>query len=443
MSEWATENSIPDELKSNLVDSAVKLAPPVKHRVKSGSNDIYEYLRGGRDQPKLYETLGDNFFNSQFLYSVVAEVDMASLIDAMLYSQGVPTRLNEPLVEAFREFEPAMEEGLSEASGPVFEYLLKDRESVDVAHTLRASIPSGFPGALLEGLEIFEVSSGMIRSGVEQYLPEEVEDLSRRQLDSAFAEIEPAVREQLIKSADPILDYLLNQREGVSVSVSLEPLKEGLREPLREAFMNSPPPQFADLPPEVLREHFEEYYRGLIATMPRTAEIDENWPVMDDVKELTESILTECQRSLADARDGLAEGIANAERGLAELRGDVSEFQLWYKVLIGVMVLLILAIVLIYRTVKGATRSLGIVFLLYGIVGLAGVILARSIATTHLTGLDLPSAVQSLPVQLLNDGTSPLQVLSIGMIVVGIILVLVSIFYPFRRGYLQSSELRT
>ena len=78
--------------------------------------------------------------------------------------------------------------------------------------------------------------------------------------------------------------------------------------------------------------------------------------------------LAEAESGLYETRQSIAEGIAEAEEPLEQAREYVGWFQLGYKILIGFMVLLIAGIILIHRQVKGATRGLGITFLIYGAI---------------------------------------------------------------------------
>ena len=95
------------------------------------------------------------------------------------------------------------------------------------------------------------------------------------------------------------------------------------------------------------------------------------------------------------------------------------------------MLLLILGIVLIHRQVKGATRGLGITLLTFGAIELIGVFAARYFAGIQLAQLPpLPDQVQTWLPQLLNSFLAPLQWLSIGLIVGGVALIVVSIIYP-------------
>jgi len=130
----------------------------------------------------------------------------------------------------------------------------------------------------------------------------------------------------------------------------------------------------------------------------------------------------------------IAAAIAEAEKGLEQGREVISYFQLGYNLLIGFMLLLILGIILIHRQVKGATRGLGITFLTFGALELIGIFVAKYFAELQLAQLPpIPSPLQTWLPQFLNNCLAPLQVLSIGLIVGGVALLIVSFVYRPRQ----------
>ncbi len=129
-------------------------------------------------------------------------------------------------------------------------------------------------------------------------------------------------------------------------------------------------------------------------------------------------------------RYDIAVAIADVEEVLEETREYVSWFQLGYKILIGVIVLLIIGIVLIYREVKGATLTLGIIFLIYGIIQFAGIMVARYFGERQWPLGELPAQLDPILWRAANDTVAPLQWFSLGILIVGAILIAVSIVYP-------------
>jgi hypothetical protein len=126
---------------------------------------------------------------------------------------------------------------------------------------------------------------------------------------------------------------------------------------------------------------------------------------------------------------------------LKDGREYIANFQLLYKVLIGFMVLLVIGIVLISWQVKGATRELGTVFTTYGVFEYAGVLVVKYFSGRPIADLPLiPSSLQDLVPpsfqawlpQFISDFLAPLEMFSLGMLIGGIVLLVVSFVY--KRG---------
>ena len=118
---------------------------------------------------------------------------------------------------------------------------------------------------------------------------------------------------------------------------------------------------------------------------------------------------------------------------LEQVRQGIGYFQLGYKILIGFILLLILGIVLTNRKVKGATRSIGIPFLSCGVIGYISTFVTKHLAETQLTRLDIPTWLQSWFPQFIDDFLAPLEIFSIGLMIAGIALLIVSFVYKPRQ----------
>jgi hypothetical protein len=95
------------------------------------------------------------------------------------------------------------------------------------------------------------------------------------------------------------------------------------------------------------------------------------------------------------------------------------------------MVLVIAGITLILRRVKDICLDLGIVFFLYGVGVFTGVMIAKNIAKVKLAEIqDIPQAFSTLPVTLVNDILSPLQIISLVCLILGIALIAMYFIYP-------------
>lgn len=433
MTEQMAEEDFPEELLTAMVDTIDKLEAPVKQQVSAATHDTFDYLLGKKASPDLAATLGDTFLNSDFVASLMAELDLAALAEEVVSQQtseeGLTEEMGNAIVSTITELEPTIKQKVPAASEPIFDYLLGKTESIDLVHTLRSTIlTSDFFVTLLEGLDISALLPESLGEQRVEELPEELSYLSEY-VDDAIAALEPTIREEVKVAADPVLDYLLGERESLSIVISLEPVIESLEDSLREAFLKSPPPDYADLSPSELNQLFDLHFAELTGNMPSTIELTEALFPPELTAQITDA-LVEAENGLEQARQAIAEAIADAEARLEQAREYVSWFQLGYYILIGLLALLVLAIILINHEVKGATRGLGITCLTYGAIEALGLFLTKNLATTQLAGIEIPSVFQGLMVQFLNDFLAPLQMLSIGLAVAGAVLIVASFVYP-------------
>ena len=100
-----------------------------------------------------------------------------------------------------------------------------------------------------------------------------------------------------------------------------------------------------------------------------------------------------------------------------------------YEPLIGLIVLLIAAIILVYRNFKDSTRTIGITFLIYGITEFVIVILARTLVPNYIPFEDIPLSMQNLILDIYKNVLTPLQWFSLGIMIAGILLFVASFFF--------------
>ncbi len=436
LSEQMGEEEFPEELTTTMIATIDKLEAPVKEQVSAAIHSTYDYLLGKRQSPDLAVTLGDTFLSSDFVASVMDELDLASLTEVILSEQmgeeEFPEELKATLVNTITEIEPLIKQRIVTAADPIFDYLLGKSESIDLALTLRNTIlTSDFVSSLLEELDISSLASEFLGEQLAGEIPQEMEFLIES-LDDVIAELEPMIERELIAAADPILDYLLGQRQSFSISISMEPVIETLKDTLREPFLESPPAEFAALPRGTLERYFDEYFEEFTEMIPATFELDETLFPAEIPAQIAEAI-AEAEAGLEEARQGTAEVIAEAEEGLEPARQYVGYFQLGYKLLIVFMLLLVLGFVLISREVKYITRRLGIPLLTYGALWYAGIFVAKYFAVTQLPLPEIPASLQTWMTQLIENSLAPMQTLSLGLLIGGIALIVVSFVYKPRQ----------
>ena len=433
ISEQEDEEDFPEELGTALIDTITKLESPVKEQLGAAIGETYDYLLGRKDTPDLRATLGNTFLNSAFVASLMEELDLSLLAEEFISEQEdeeeFPEELRAALINTITELEPLIKEKVSAAADPIFDYLLGESQSIDLALTLRNTfLSSDFVVSLVNELDISSLASEFLGEQLLEDIPEELEFLVEH-LDDAIAELEPTIKEALIAAADPILDYLLGESQSISVVISLEPIIENLEDTLREAFLESPPAELTGLPLAGIEQYFDKYFGELTEMIPSAFELDETLFGTEIPAQIAEAI-AEAEEGLGEARQSIAEALAEAEEGLEQARQYVGYFQLGYKILIGLIVLLIAGIVLLNRQVKSATRKVGTIFLTYGVLWFAGILVGKYFAGKQIAQLDIPPYFQELLPRLVNDFSAPLQWFSLGLLIGGVVLIAVSFVYP-------------
>lgn len=225
-------------------------------------------------------------------------------------------------------------------------------------------------------------------------------------LKEAFYEVisdqEPWLKEQVNAAIYSGYDYFLGKSESLNIVISLDQLKTSLRDSLWQTFNEYLPSELFGLPEDQLKSYFDQYYQEIAGQIPSEFTIDES------------SIPPEAMEQILQVRQG------------------IGYFQTGYSALIGFMVLLIAGIILIHRNVRNTTRELGIIFLIYGVLEFVGVYLAKIFAPTSLPLYDIPLPLQTWLMVLYNDLLASLQMFSLGVLIGGVVLLVVSFVYKPR-----------
>jgi len=230
------------------------------------------------------------------------------------------------------------------------------------------------------------------------------------------ADIKPVVKQQIEAAADPMLDYLVGKTDSFSITINVEQLKSSLKTALHDVVFASPPPDLAAVPVAQRETVFNQLFDNFAGGLETSVQLDQ-------------AILG------PDARTGFVDGIRQAEDGLTQARQYVAWFQLGYAALIVLALVLIAAIALVYREVRGATRYLGIVFLSYGVLELAAAFAGRYLAAKELPKVltDVPATLQTWMANLVDRLLAPTTTYSIALLVAGVVLLIVSFVYAKRK----------
>ena len=223
-------------------------------------------------------------------------------------------------------------------------------------------------------------------------------------LDKTITDLEPWIKEQSSTAIYTGYDYLMGRTQSLSLTISIEPVKDSLKENLREALLASPPPELQGMSPALIEQYSDETLQRLVGDIEPTFEFTES------------SLPPEALDILEQIRQGMG------------------YYQLGYKALIGFMLLLVLGIILISRQVRDITRRLGIPCLTYGAFGYAGIFVAKYFAERQLPLLDVPASLETWIPQFVNNLLAPLEMFCLGLLIGGIVLIIVSIVYRRRQA---------
>ncbi len=353
--------------------------------------------------------------NPDFVTSELNRLDISSLVEELVHIEAPPEApdLDKTIKETITSVEPLVKEQLSSAVHSVYDYLLGKTQNPDLKSILRTTFfNTNFVSSLVDNIDISSPAGAFLSQQFAKAIPVEIANLDKYIAD-AIDEAKPAMKEQIVAAADPVFDYLLMESQTLNVSISLEPVKEALRVRLLRAFLESPPPELATIPVNMRESYFNQYYPEFSKEIPTAFQLDE-------------SVIG------TDVPANIEEGLATAEEALAQARQYVSYFQLGYTLLIVFMLLMVAGIILIIRNVKDVTRRLGIPLLTYGAIEYASIWVAKYFMKGKLPLPDIPPSLQTWITQLSYNLIAPLEIFSLGMLIAGAVLTIVSFVY--KRG---------
>jgi len=250
------------------------------------------------------------------------------------------------------------------------------------------------PDFVISEIDKLDVHSIIVEQ-VKSQLPEEVPYITEI-FDDVAAELEPWLKEQTTRVIYAGYAYLEGDEE-LNIVIPLEQVKTSIKDNLAQAIRESLPPDLEGLPQDQI-----EFLISLAC-----AQVDSQVPQQFEINEalLGTEIVTQLQKA----------------------KEIVAYIKLGYKVLIGLSALLVLFIALIqWWRAKPIARFIGIAFTVAGVINLI-VALAARLIIFQIIPADIPAELTALLPQLISDISHPLLIYSIGILVVGIGLIVLSI----------------
>jgi len=259
---------------------------------------------------------------------------------------------------------------------------------ITINHTI---LNPNFVISELDKLDAYSIIADEVRNQV----PRE-EPYTAQSVDETLTELELWLKEQVATVVNSGYAYLKGEKE-LNIVIPLEQVRTSLKENLAQAIRESPPPELEGLPPSQVEVFISQ----------ACAEIDSQIPPQIEINEalLGPEIVTQLHKA-------------------KEIIGYI---EIGYKALIGLAAVLILIIALIqWWRVKPVARYIGISFTTAGALSVVGTIVAAHLDFQAIH-LDIPPEIGAKLPQLISDCVYPLQIYSVGVLIVGIGLIVLSV----------------
>jgi len=310
----------------------------------------------------------------------------------------------------------------------------------------------------VDRIDVSEIVDELAGDLFSQDLPGEAQFLQEA-VYNIIDDQEPWLKEQFRYVINTAYDYLLSDTDTLEITIDLAAVKAGLKESIWDSLTE----QAADWLPDVVTnelspyidEHFDEY-TGLIpdeyvppgiTDLPEEQlmgfldlylqDIGQEIEQQDLMPEITGLLEVLLKPYYDDYADEFLEVVpAQIEWNEDNIPADVMDqllmareyigyFQAGFYWLIFIMVVLAGLIFLVNWNVRNACRALGIDLIVFGALDLIGVIAARLANPLDMIP-DMPATFESWLTALYNDVLSIMMWFSIGILIIGIALLVVS-----------------
>jgi hypothetical protein len=430
-------------MKAILIDTSRKIEPALKQQFKAAVKPVYDYLKGKSKELNLSEVLSDTIASNNFLITVINDIDAVALVKEIIAEDdsqtldGLSKELSDSVVNILTNLESQLKKELGDAVSPINDYLWGRSQDLSLAIVLGNSVlRPDFVDDVINQVDVAGLTKNYISAQLADAVSPDTTEIRKYingSLDEITIRLEPWIKQQLVAAANPSVDYILGKSQTINVTISVAPAVTVVRDILKNSFLASPPPDIAALSAAEQAQHFDTLFADFSGNLPSTFSFDAKLlgPTRDDLSQS----LADGEEQLSKIRTNIADGLGDANEPLAKARHYIGYFQWGYWLLIVFMVVMAGLIFLINRNIKVTTRSLGINLLIFGVLDLAGVIVAKLLTPTrfiHDTS-DVPVSVLNIIDNVYKDVTNIALRFSIGVLVIGVILLTVSFIMKSRQ----------
>jgi len=318
-----------------------------------------------------------------------------------------------------------------------------------------------FVAAQVDKLDMAAVTSEYADDFIEDERPQEAAFLKEAVYQVA-ADQEPWLTEQFNIAVYAGYDYFLGKTDHLVINIPLDELKANVKDSLWETLKDFLAHDASAIPQSLLLPYIDAYYQDIVDVIPTEylpagmaglsgeplrLYIHQHYTEFIDALQIafrlpvvSGLVLGQIQPYFNDYYDDFVAEFSGTRTiteadispdvmdSLQTARKSIGYFHAGYYALIALMILLVAGIILINRNIKDAFRALGVTFLIYGIAEFAGVLFARYFNFVKYIP-DLPSSLDTWLSGFIKDMLLPLQWFSLGILILGAVLLIVSVWY--------------
>jgi len=364
-------------------------------------------------------TVKSTLLNPEFLPDQIDRLPVSTIVKDMTDTdfENLRPEVKSAINQTVTDMEPQLKQAAGAAIVQIYDYLLGKKPNPELAATLRNTVLSNsFIDNLIDETPVATIVSNVLLEELnKQEIPAEMQPLLNY-IPSAFSQNEADLKAQLKQSAPLVIQYLIGQSKSYDVTINLQPEVDYLKTSAKQMLTNNPPAALAGVPSALQGAAVDQYIKDNIGVIlneiPATISVDETQVIGQE---------TPVQ---------IAQDLKKAEQQLSDIRSYVHLFQQYYIYLIILIVLLIAGIAAIYHSVRGSTRTLGIIFVIFGAVEMGGVLIGKLIMRTQVFPIaDLPVDLSQFLQRFTFSLLSPLQIFSLVVLIIGVGLCVFSFLY--------------
>jgi hypothetical protein len=332
-----------------------------------------------------------------------------------------------------------------------------------IAFMLHGTVLSyDFVSAQVDKVPISSIARNIAEDQIGNELPQEAEFL-KEVAYNVIEKQEPWIKTQLKDAIDTGYDYFLGKTDTLSITVPLSELKTNLKDSTRQEFnsyLNEQltgksdaeisrylqdiirqfpqdilPPELYNLPPDERDKYIEQYLRDAAGVAPKAG-----YPTLDPsyksvtnqyIDQYINDFINEIPNSYTIDESSINSATMHT---FQDIRRGIGEFQKYYTWLIVALVVLAALIFMVNWSIKAPARTLGIELLIIGVIDVVGIILVRTLPmmqwASDIVKVDIPASLSTWIEGLVSDVSMVALPLTIGILVVGVILLVVSFIVP-------------